>query len=105
MQVDLAQIRPAEMNHRNNLAIFPNLSWKDAHAEEVPLPERVSVQQFLNFDVLSHAHAVTVDRIGASVPSLWGALLSINTPFDLELAVDALPEGRLAEPRVTRFDA
>jgi hypothetical protein len=104
MEVDPAQIRSAEMNHRNNLAIFPNLSWKDVHAEEVPLPERVPVQQFLNFDSLS-SHAIAVDRIGASVPSLWGALLSINTPFDLKLAVDALPEGWLAEPRVTRFDA
>jgi hypothetical protein len=36
--------------------------------------------------------------------SLWGKFLSTNTPFDLELAVDALPEGRLAEARVTRFD-
>jgi hypothetical protein len=91
MQVDPAQIRSAEMNHRNNLAIFPNLSWKDVHTEEVPLSERVTVQQFLNFDSLSsHAHAVTVDRIGASVPSLWGKFLSTNTPFDLQLAVDVI---------------
>jgi hypothetical protein len=89
MQVDLAQIRSAEMN-LNMLAISHNLGWPDTHTEEVPLPERVPVQQLLNFDALS-SHAVTVDRIGASVPSLWGALLSTNTPFDLELAVDALP--------------
>jgi hypothetical protein len=84
MEVDPAQIRSAEMNHRNNLAIFPNLSWPDGHTEEVPLPERVPVQQFLNFDSLSsRAHAVTLDRIGASVPSLWGKFLSTNTLFDL----------------------
>jgi hypothetical protein len=83
MQVDPAQIRPAEMNIKK-LAISHNLGWPNAHTEEVPLPERVSVQQFLNFDSLSsRAHAVTVDRIGASVPSLWGSLLSTNTPFDL----------------------
>jgi hypothetical protein len=87
MEVDPAQIRSAEMN-LNTLAISHNLGWRDAHAEEVPLPERVSVQQFLNFDVLSHA--IAVDRIGASVPSLWGSLLSTNTPFDLKLAVDVI---------------
>jgi hypothetical protein len=81
MQVDLTQIRSAEMN-LNMLAISHNLGWPDGHIKEVPLPERVSVQQFLNFDALS-SHAITVDRIGASVPSLWGSLLSTNTPFDL----------------------